>query len=127
MAKILVVDDSETSRKQIKTDLQPQGHEILQASDGAEGIEILSKVKDIQLVLCDVHMPKMDGLTMCEMAHHIQGYEDLIIFMLTTESNSALKIKGRELGVKAWVMKPYIASKLLAVIDLFIHKKALPI
>lgn len=122
MAKILVVDDSETLRSQIRKDLETAGHAVVEAYDGLNGIEMLDGNKDTQLILCDVNMPRMDGLTMCGKVHTTPGYDKIPIFMLTTESNPEMKAKGKDSGVVAWITKPYAAPKLLAAVEKILAK-----
>ena len=117
MSKILVVDDSETLRSQLKKDLEQAGHTVMEAYDGVNGLEIIQANKDTNLILCDVNMPRMDGLTMCEKVREIPELLKTPIFMLTTESNPEMKTRGKAAGVIAWITKPYVAAKLLVAID----------
>jgi two-component system, chemotaxis family, chemotaxis protein CheY len=117
MAKILIVDDSETLRTQLRKTLEEASHEVLEGYDGVNGLETLRANPDVQLILCDVNMPEMDGITMCSKVHEDDGLNKIPIFMLTTESNPEMKAKGKEVGVKAWVTKPFVATKLLAAIE----------
>ena len=114
MAKILVVDDSEIIRVQLKADLEEAGHKIVQAGDGIQGLNALEQNKDVALVISDVNMPEMDGLSMCEKLHANPEFSHLPIIMLTTQSSPEMKAKGKENGVVAWVTKPYKSKALLA-------------
>ena len=122
MAKILVVDDSETQRFQIKKALQTAGYEVIEAVDGQEGLQKLEGDAGIGLILCDVNMPVMDGLTMCTKLNEKGSHAGVPIFMLTTESSNELKEAGKKVGVRAWIIKPYVAEKLLAAIEKVIKK-----
>lgn len=117
MAKILIVDDSETLRSQLKKHLEEGGHKVIEAYDGINGLEVLGANKDVQLILADVNMPRMDGLVMCEKVHEMPEFGKVPIFMLTTESNPEMKTKGKASGVIAWITKPYVVAKLLAAVD----------
>ena len=64
MKKILVIDDSETIRQQVKQALAATGYEIIEAVDGVDGLEKLRAVTDVDMALCDVNMPRMNGLDM---------------------------------------------------------------
>ena len=66
MLTVLIVDDSDTMRIQLKKDLAGKGFTVLEAANGAEGLQILKTNKSINVCICDVNMPIMDGLTMCE-------------------------------------------------------------
>lgn len=116
MPKILVVDDSETLRSQLRHSLESVGHQVVEAENGLIGLSMLEKHADTALILCDVNMPEMDGLSMCQKVHKDEKTNKIPIFMLTTESGSDLKSKGKEVGVKAWITKPYNEEKLLAVV-----------
>ena len=118
MAKIMIVDDSETLRTQLRKILQEAGHETVEAENGIVGLEQFTATKDLQLILCDVNMPEMDGLTMCEKLFNDSEYNDrkIPIFMLTTESSAEMKVRGKAVGVLAWVTKPFVEAKLLGAV-----------
>jgi two-component system chemotaxis response regulator CheY len=113
MAKILVVDDSETLRGQLKTSLEASGYSVVEGQDGLHGIEVLNANPDVKLIFSDVNMPNMDGLTMCEKIHADAKFASIPIFMLTTESNADLKTRGKAAGVVAWITKPFVADKVV--------------
>jgi len=117
MAKILVVDDSETARVQVKIDLVGAGHEVLEAENGIKGLETLSANKDIQLIICDVNMPEMDGLTMCEEVSANNELNKIPIIMLTTQCSDDMKARGKKSGVVAWINKPHKATSLISGIE----------
>ena len=117
MAKILVVDDSETLRNQLRKILDEAGHQVSEAFDGVNGLEVLQNNAGIQLIICDVNMPRMDGLTMCQKVHESPALSKIPIFMLTTESNLDMKAKGKEAGVLAWITKPFSAPKLVSAVE----------
>lgn len=116
MAKILLVDDSEIARNQVRFALEGSNHTFIEASNGAEGIEVVSKNKDVDLILCDVNMPEMDGITMCGQIKAIPEMSKIPILMLTTESTLDLKTRGKEIGVLGWITKPFNAEKLKATV-----------
>ena len=116
MAKILVVDDSETLREHVKNVLKGAGHEVVEAENGLVGLAQLKNNNGIQLILCDVNMPEMDGITMCSKVFENADLKTIPIFMLTTESSPELKERGKSYGVKAWVTKPFKEEILLAAI-----------
>lgn len=116
MAKILIVDDSESLRGQLKKLLVSGGHSVVEGHDGKHGLDILKANPDSRLIICDVNMPNMDGLTMCTKVKEVAALSGIPIFMLTTESTDDLKEKGKKIGVKAWITKPFDDSKLLGAI-----------
>ncbi len=117
MAKILVVDDSEMLRSQLKKVLSDAGHQVVEGVDGLNGIEVLEANKDVKLILCDVNMPRMNGIAMCQKVHADAVLGKIPIFMLTTESNPDMKAKGKEAGVIAWITKPFVEDKLIAAVN----------
>lgn len=122
MAKILVVDDSDTVRVQLRKDLETKGHNVLEAIDGVDGLKKLSENEGIQVVISDVNMPNMDGFDMCTKIHKDPKYQAIKIFMLTTEASALMKLKGVDAGVRAWIVKPYVAEKLLMAVDKVLAK-----
>ena len=114
MANVLIVDDSETVRTQLRNDLGHAGHTTFEASNGLEGLKVLgdSEVK-IDLIFCDVNMPEMDGLTMCRELYSNPLLNKIPIFMLTTQTSTEMKAEGKASGVIAWVVKPYEKNKVL--------------
>jgi two-component system chemotaxis response regulator CheY len=117
MKKILIVDDSETMRVQLKRDLEAKGYLVVEGFDGVHGLEVLEKDKDVKLVICDVNVPRMDGLDMAKKIHELADLKELPILVMTTETSPAQKTRGKEAGVLAWVAKPYVAAKLLPVVE----------
>ncbi len=122
MAKILVVDDSDAVRVQLRKDLESKGHNVVEAIDGIDGIKKLEQTEGIQLIISDVNMPNMDGFEMCTKIHRDQRYQAIKIFMLTTEASALMKLKGADAGVRAWIVKPYVAEKLLLAVDKVLQK-----
>lgn len=115
--KILIVDDSETLRTQLRKDLEAAQLSVLESFDGINGLETLeAHRKEIGLIICDVNMPRMDGITMCQKVHANPDFNKIPILMMTTESSAEMKAQGKAAGVLAWVTKPYVSEKLVAVI-----------
>lgn len=115
MKKILVVDDSETLRTQVTRILSDAGFKPIEAEDGVKGLQAFLD-HDVDLIICDVNMPEMDGLTMCERLSASDKPRPPI-FMLTTESSADMKVRGKSAGVIAWVTKPFVPEKLLAAVN----------
>lgn len=117
MAKILVVDDSETVRNRLVQDLQAVGHIVIEAEDGVKGLQTLDSNHDTNIVISDVNMPEMDGITMCSKINEKEQFRDIHLFVLTTEFDQDLKAKGKQAGVKLWITKPVKMPKLIDVIQ----------
>ena len=107
MAQILVVDDSATVRNEVSSFLQQQGLNIETAIDGKDGLDKLKRESSIKLVISDVNMPNMDGLTMVEKLRNEVGNKSVNVIMLTTESDPRMKERGKAAGVKGWIVKPF--------------------
>lgn len=113
MAKtILVVDDSFSMRKTLSIALSGAGYEIIEAADGREGLKHLNGQK-LSLIISDVHMPNMDGISFAKAAKAMAQYRFTPIIMLTTESDQKKVLEGKEAGVRAWVVKPFQPPVLL--------------
>ncbi|MEL6186859.1 MAG: response regulator [Myxococcota bacterium] len=115
--KVLVVDDSMTVRQQVGAVLTQAGFEVLEAGDGVEGADAIAANADIAMVICDVNMPRMNGLDMVEKVKSGGANAALPIVMLTTEGNPALIQKAKGAGAKGWILKPFKADQLLATVQ----------
>lgn len=113
MGKILIVDDSSTVRDEVGGFLARNGLEVITAVDGRDGLDKLRNDTTIRLVVCDVNMPNMDGLTMVEKVRGELGNIQVNIIMLTTESNPSMKERGKAAGVKGWIVKPFKGESVL--------------
>ena len=116
MAKILIVDDSSTVREQVGEFLKENGLDFITAIDGKDGLTKLQGDSSIKLILSDVNMPNMDGLTMAEKIRNDLGNTSVNIIMLTTESNPSMKERGKAAGVKGWIVKPFKGESVLATL-----------
>lgn len=114
--KILMVDDSAMIRSVVSKTAKRSGYEVFTATNGQEGLDELQKNNDIDLILCDINMPVMDGFEMIERIKQDDSLKYIPIVMLTTESKEELKQKGRDLGVKAWMVKPFNEKNFLKAI-----------
>lgn len=117
MAKtVLIVDDASLIRSVASKAAESAGYNVITASDGTEGLEKL-KGNQVDLVFSDVNMPQMGGLEMVEHIKADPANKFLPIVMLTTESSQELKDKGKALGVKAWLVKPFNKDKFLLALE----------
>ena len=114
MAQVLVVDDSASVREEVADYLRSHGMTVDIAVDGLDGLEKLKADPSIRLVVCDLNMPDMDGLTMVEKVRDVLRNSTVIIVMLTTEYSPAMTIRGRVSGVKGWIVKPFKGEAVLA-------------
>ena len=107
MAQILVVDDSATVRNEVSAFIKSHGMTVEVAVDGNDGLDKLKSDSSIKLIISDVNMPNMDGLTMVEKVRGELGNATVNIIMLTTESDPRMKERGKAAGVKGWIVKPF--------------------
>jgi len=117
MAKtIMIVDDSASMREVIGTALRCAQYEVIQACDG---LDALSKLKGqkVHLIISDVNMPKMDGISFLKAVKQLPDYRFTPVIMLTTESAEAKKRDGQAAGARAWVLKPFKPDVLLTAVQ----------
>ncbi|HXG48332.1 MAG TPA: response regulator [Methylomirabilota bacterium] len=112
---IVTVDDAATMRKMISFTLKGAGHEVLEASDGTEALNVL-KNRSVDLVITDVNMPNMDGITLTRHLRALPHLKTTPIILLTTESAPEKKAEGRAAGATGWIVKPFQQDQLLAVV-----------
>lgn len=115
--KVLVVDDSQTVRQQVSIALSQAGYEVLEAGDGVEGFDQIAADEEIKLVVCDVNMPRMNGLEMVEKVRGESKFDKLPIVMLTTEGAPQLIARAKKAGAKGWIVKPFKADLLVKAVD----------
>ncbi|MES2207987.1 MAG: response regulator [Pseudomonadota bacterium] len=117
MAKtILIVDDSASLRQVVSIALKGAGYDVLEACDGKDAIAKLTGQK-IHLIISDVNMPNMDGITFVKAVKQMPNYKFTPIIMLTTESEESKKMEGQSAGAKAWVIKPFKPDQMLAAVS----------
>jgi two-component system chemotaxis response regulator CheY len=114
MSKIMVVDDSMMVRNQVSRALTGAGFAVVEAVEGEDALKKLGATPDTKLVVCDVNMPKMNGIELLEAA--AAKYPNVAFLMLTTEGQPALIQKAKALGAKAWMVKPFKADLLVAAV-----------
>ncbi len=117
MAKtILIVDDSASLRQVVNIALASAGYEVIEACDGVDALTKLDGRK-IHLIISDVNMPNMDGITLVKEIKQKPDYKFTPIIMLTTESQDDMKAKGQAAGARAWVVKPFQPAQMLAAVS----------
>jgi len=114
MKKVLVVDDSETIRREVARCLGPADFSILEARDGVEGLSMASQNLDLALLVLDVNMPVMNGLDMLDRLKQDQKTAPIPVLLLTTEAQESLIERAKKAGAKGWLIKPVKSEILLA-------------
>ena len=113
MANILAVDDSASMRQMVAFTLKGAGHSVVEAVDG---VDALAKAKGgkFDLVISDVNMPNMDGITLIKELRALPNFKFIPMLMLTTESTAEKKQAGKAAGATGWIVKPFNPDQLLA-------------
>jgi two-component system, chemotaxis family, chemotaxis protein CheY len=115
MRKILAVDDSASIREMVGFTLRSAGYEVVHAVDGKDGLAKAGQAK-FDMIITDLNMPNLDGIGLITAARKLPGYSFVPILMLTTESQAQKKDEGRKAGATGWIVKPFNAEQLIAVI-----------
>ena len=116
MAKtIMIIDDSMSLRQVVGIALGSAGYEAIEACDGQDALAKLTGQK-IHLMICDVNMPNMDGISFLKALRQNPGYKFTPVIMLTTEAGEDKKREGQAAGARAWVVKPFKPEQLLQAV-----------
>ena len=113
---ILTVDDSSTMRQMITFTLKGGDFDVLEAGDGVEALEV-AQGKKLALIITDVNMPRMDGITLVHRLRALPEFKFTPILVLTTESDASMKQKGKEAGATGWIVKPFSPEKLMDTVN----------
>ena len=114
--KILIVDDSESIREVVSFTLENEGFEVLIANDGTDALKFLDG-REIDMIITDLHMPEMDGITLIKHVREMEAYQRIPILFLTTESQTAKKMEAKEAGATGWIINPFAPAKLIAALQ----------
>ncbi|PWC88732.1 Fis family transcriptional regulator [Azospirillum sp. TSO5] len=112
----MTVDDSRTMRDMVSFTLRGAGYEVVEAADGQQAMSAIAATK-VDLVITDLNMPVMDGLTLIRKLRAIPAHRTLPILMLTTEADESKKAEGRAAGATGWIVKPFNPDKLVSVVQ----------
>lgn len=117
--KVMVVDDESRMRKLVKDFLVKKNFEVVEAENGVEAIDLFFEHKNIDLVILDVMMPKMDGWEVCR---EIRSYSKVPIIMLTARADEQDELLGFELGVDEYISKPFSPKILVARVEAILRR-----
>lgn len=122
MAKnILIVDDSESIRMVVSLALKSEGYNVIIGNDGQHGLELLLEHKNVNLIISDLNMPRMDGISFLKEVRKLDQFKYLPFLILTTESQDTKKMEAKNSGATGWIIKPFVKEKLLAVVKKVVH------
>ena len=116
MSRILAVDDSASMRQMVAFTLKSAGFDVAEAEDGQAALD-LAKTEKFKLVLADVNMPRMDGITLVRNLRTLADYKFTPLLMLTTESTPEKKMEGKAAGATGWLVKPFNPEQLVATVQ----------
>src|SRR5689334_17135795 len=115
MRKILTVDDSTSMRQMVRATLQSAGYDVVEAADGEDALQF-ARDHAVDLVITDVNMPRMDGITLVSELRSLPSYRLTPVLLLTTESTMEKKMEGKKAGATGWIVKPFNPAQLLATL-----------
>jgi two-component system chemotaxis response regulator CheY len=113
---ILIVDDSATTRALIRDEFEAKGARVLEAENGKEGLWRL-RGEPVDLIVCDIHMPVMDGLQMIQELRKLPEHASTPVFVLTSDAAGTRAAEGKKAGATAWVVKPINAASLWKAVE----------
>lgn len=125
-AKVLIVEDEEHISELIKYNLEASGYQVIAAYDGEEGLKAVIEHKP-DLVILDLMLPKMDGISVCNKLRNNKETEDISIIMLTAKSSETDKIIGLEIGADDYITKPFSVRELQARIKTVLRRTKTPV
>jgi two-component system chemotaxis response regulator CheY len=102
-------------RQMVSTTLASAGYEVAEAEDGVQALQLAAKQR-FDLVITDVNMPNMDGITLVRELRGKPNYKFVPLLVLTTEATSERKTQGKEAGATGWLVKPFNPERLLATV-----------
>jgi two-component system chemotaxis response regulator CheY len=118
MAKtVLVVDDSSSLRALVKMALVRAGYSVIEGADGREGLAQLDKAAKVHLIVSDVNMPNMDGITFVQQIKQHPKHKFIPVIMLTTEDETGKMQQAKAAGARAWLIKPFNPPELLDAVS----------
>jgi len=120
--KLLIVDDSTMLRDMLTYALNEGGYtDVIEAKDGIEGLE-KAKETTFDLIITDINMPNMDGITLVNELRALPEYEKSPILVLTTERGDDMKSKGKSSGATGWIVKPFVPDQLLKAVNIVLKR-----
>ena len=122
---VVIVDDSATIRASIKHTLVQAGYEVHQAFNGQMALDLTKKLtaEDVRigLIISDVNMPIMDGLTFIRQLKQDPAFKFTPVLVLTTENQDSKKQEGKAAGAAGWLVKPFQPETLVGVVRKFVR------
>ncbi len=115
--KILILDDTQSMRSLLSMTLKQNGHIVIEATDGIDGLDKLKQNPDVDLIFTDLNMPNRNGIEFIKDVKAIASLKSIPIVMLTTESEEQKKLEGKSAGAMAWIVKPFKVDTIQSVLE----------
>lgn len=123
--QVLVVDDSPIIRELLRLSLEGAGFEVTEAEDGEAAVDTLKR-RTPHLIVCDLSMPRLDGMGLLDVLRHDPKYARVPVLMLTVESQPEASAAAKAHGAQAFMRKPCRASDLLATVARLCERHGIP-
>jgi two-component system chemotaxis response regulator CheY len=124
MQKILIVDDSDVIRTELRNFLVKEAYEVIEGTSGTEGHQLALEKGPFDLVITDYNMPGMNGIEMCHQIRQDPRFAKTPMIVLTTESSTEIRKKGQEVGIRAWLIKPIDTEAMKKILNKLFTAKA---
>ncbi len=118
---VLIVDDSAATRQIASLVLKGGGYDLIESCDGVDALAKLEG-QEVHLIISDINMPRMDGIDFVKKVREQPTLKFTPVVMLSVDSFEALRLEARNLGVKAWMVKPFDQKKLLDMVSRFVKQ-----
>ncbi len=119
---ILIADDSRMMRTMVRDALETVSHHVVEAPDGRAALDLLDST-DADLIITDVNMPELDGLSLVRKLRQHGRYRFTPILVLTTEGSEEMKQQGRAAGATGWLVKPFDAEQLRHTVEHVLRRR----
>lgn len=115
----MIVDDSMFFRKYLNLMLNDAGYKVIEACDGQSA---LSKINDqhIHLLICDLDVINMDGMELLHKLRYLEAYRSMPVIALSADKRAEWKREGSEMGIRAWISKPFQPEQIITAVSKFI-------
>lgn len=114
--KVLLIDDMRLVRMQLREALADH-HDIVEAASGYQAIDAATGDRDIAMVVCDIHMPGLDGISTCRKIRELPRMGQVLVAMMSTDPTPALKRAAKDAGARLWLLKPLVVEEIAVALQ----------
>lgn len=115
--KVLIVDDSQSTRMLVRLFLKKEGNDVIEAPDGETAVELLKEQKDIDVIVTDINMPGLSGIDLIKIIRGVEDYRFSPVIVLTSPDCPENCEKAKSAGTTAWINKPFKPESLIRIIN----------